>query len=455
MAFSFPLALCCVTSVGLVVAAPATFGPHAAQTSGAESTNATTPVNHMTLDAVVSDVLEHNPELSFYNAEVGAAKGGSRTAAAWINPEIASAVGDKRVTGGGAPAGEGVTWAVSVRQTFEWPGRIPLRKAIANLQIRLAELGLNQFRAALMARTRSAAFGLLSAQQKAAAAREVADRFHALRQVLVQRDPAGITPQLELRIIEATEITMLRKASEASVAEQAAMFELNQLRGQPWQQSITIVPEELGFAAPLELEGLLASARENNFEIRMRQAELEQQGFKVSLARNERYPSFSVAPYVFQERARDTEQQFGVQVSVPLPLWNRNEGNIETALSRQRQAETSMYVTQRNIERQVVEKAMTYQTKINEMGKWRAESIEELRKAGALADRHYRLGAVAMVTYVELQKQYLEALESLLETRREALDAVQQLEVLTGLEITPGNPTRPNSRGGSSKSPRP
>ncbi len=111
--------------------------------------------------------------------------------------------------------------------------------------MQLAELGFAQFKAALAARTRSAAFSLFAAQQKAAAAREVADRFHALRQVLVQRDPAGITPELELRIIEATEIMMLRKASEASLAEQAALLELNQLRGQPWQQAIKIAPVDL------------------------------------------------------------------------------------------------------------------------------------------------------------------------------------------------------------------
>ena len=120
---------------------------------------------------------------------------------------------------------------------------------------------------------------------------------------------------------------------------------------------------------------------------------------------------------------------------MPLPLWNRNEGNIETAMARQKQAETSMYVTQRTIERQVVEKALTYQTKLTEMAKWRPESVAEFRKAAELADRHYRLGAVPIATYVELQKQYLEAVEALLETRREALEAAQQLELLTGLNI--------------------
>jgi len=392
------------------------------------------PTNQMTLDAVVADVLANNPEVNFYSVEIDAAKGAARTTAAWANPELSSTVGDKRVTTGGLAA-EGVAWSVSIRQTFEWPGRIPLRKAIANQQIQLAELGFAQFKTALTARARSIAFGLTASQQKAAAAREVADRFHALRQVLVQRDPAGITPELELRIIEATEIMMLRKASEASVAEQAALLELNQLSGHPWEQAIKIAPVNLSFNRAPEPDALLTAARANNFEIRMRQGELEKQGFKVELAKKDAYPSFTVGPYFSQERAGDREQQMGIGISVPLPLWNRNEGNIETAMARQKQAETSMYVMQRTVERQVVEKALMYRTKLTEMAKWRPESAAGFRNAAALADRHYRLGAVPIGTYVELQKQYLEAVDALLETRREALEAAQQLELLTGLDI--------------------
>ena len=69
------------------------------------------------------------------------------------------------------------------------------------------------------------------------------------------------------------------------------------------------------------------------------------------------------------------------------------------------------------------------------IGKWRPESVDEFRKAAELADRHYRLGAVPIATYVELQKQYLEAVEALLDTRREALEAGQELQRLTGLDF--------------------
>ena len=79
----------------------------------------------------------------------------------------------------------------------------------------------------------------------------------------------------------------------------------------------------------------------------------------------------------------------------------------------------------------------TYQTKLGEMEKWRPESVEEFREAAELADRHYRPGAVPITTYVELQKQYLEAVDALLDTRREALQAGQELQRLTGLEFKP------------------
>ena len=132
-------------------------------------------------------------------------------------------------------------------------------------------------------------------------------------------------------------------------------------------------------------------------------------------------------------------------LSLPLPLWNRNKGNIEAAAARQVQAEVSFDITEREIERKVIEAALTYETKLHEMTKWRPDSVQHFKEAAEVADRHYRLGAVPISTYVELQKQYLEAVEGLLETKKEALDAAQQLELLTGLVPPLTNTTPPAS----------
>jgi cobalt-zinc-cadmium efflux system outer membrane protein len=392
--------------------------------------------NALTVDALVSEALERNPELNFYQAEITAAKAGRRSAGLMANPELSGSVGQKTARDRSSSlSAEGVAWSASLVQPFEWPGRLGLRKAIANRDLELAELGYERFRVALTARMRVLAYGLFAAQEQAAAAREVAERFKSLREVLVQREPAGLTPLLETRVIEATELTMRRKASDAELAAQAALLELNQLRGVAPGAPLSVARAQLSFRPSDALEMLVAMARTNNFELRVRAVELAQQGFRVALAKNERFPTLRVGPAITEENALEHERVIGVGVSFPLPLWNRNTANIEAAAARQIQAETSFTVVQREVERKVMEAALTYDTKLREMSDWRTDAVEHFREAAELADRHYRLGAVPVSVYVELQKQYLEAVESLLGTKRDALEAAQNLELLTGLKL--------------------
>lgn len=406
----------------------------AAENERAVEWSDTNPPPSLRLDVLVADALEKNPELKFYEAELAAARGGRTTAGVLANPELTGSIGQKTVGGDGLSA-EGVAWSVSVMQPFEWPGRLGLRKAIANHDIELAELGLARFRAALAARVRTVGYGLYAAQEKAVAAREVADRFRSLREVLIQRDPAGLTPLLETRVIEATELNMQRKASESSLGEEMALIELNQLRGEDPNNPLQVAQPELLFGALDSRETLVAMARTNSFEVRARAVELAQHGFRVDLAANERYPTVSAGPSISEERAGDRERVVGVAISLPLPLWNRNNGSMVTARARQTQARTSLYVAQRDAERQALAAARTYETKVREMTAWRPDSVLHFREAAEIADRHYRLGAVPISTYVELQKQYLEAAEALLDTRREALEAAAQLELLTGMPV--------------------
>jgi outer membrane protein, heavy metal efflux system len=392
------------------------------------------PATSLSLDTLVADVVKSNPELEFYRAEIVAAKAGRKTAAQWNNPELTTELGSKRVWERGGPAlGDGPAWSVSVAQTFEFPGRLALRKAIANRQVELAQLGLDQFQAALAARARSLGYAVFTAQEKAGAAREVAQRFQSLLDVLVQRDSAGVTPLLDLRIIEANALTVNRRASQAAQEVQTALLELNHLRGRPPTTPLKLTADPGTILTNLPpLQALLDTAFTKNFDVRIRQAELAQQGYHVELSKNERWPKVTVAPYYASEKANDEQRIVGVSVSLPLPLWNRNQGNLEAAQARLQQAETSLQVTWRQVERKLAEHSLACQTKLEEMARWRADAQQQFREAAELADRHYRLGAVPVTTYLEMQTRYLDALDALLATRSEALDHRQQLELLAG-----------------------
>lgn len=389
----------------------------------------------VTPDALVAEIATANPELQFYRDEIAAARAGVRLAATRPPPELSLEAGRKRVRDTTGLSAEGTAWAVSVSQTFEWPGRLALRKSIANTDLALSELGLARFEAALRARARTLAFGLQAAAVRASAAREVADRYAALREVFLARDPAGLTPLLETRVIEAQELSLQRRATDAALALQSALVELNQLRGAAADAPIEVAPVTLKFSPAPDTGALLSAARENHFEFRVKKLELEQQGFAVQLARSERRPSFTVSPFLSQERAGDRETVAGLGLSLPLPVGDRPRAGADLAESRRRQAETALLVAERELEREVLTTAAAFTARQAETGRWSPASAEKFREAAGLADRHYRLGAVPLATYVELQNAYLDAVEALLDTESEALKAGLQLELLTGLDL--------------------
>lgn len=416
-----------VSHAKLVAAEPGV--PDSAATNGQHVVAAGT----VSIDDLVSDALKNNPELAFYEAEIAAAKGEHRAAAAYPNPELSGDIGRKRSREiGGSLAGEGTAWSVSVAQPLEFPGRIALRKAIANRQVEMAELGLNQFRATLASRVREAAYQLHIAQAHAQAAEQAAQRGQELIEVLVQRDPAGVNPLLETRLIEASVITLNVRAIEALTQATALTGELNQLRGKPLHSEVHIAPASLSFAELPPPETLVTQALTNNFDIRAQQLELAQQGLRVDLTRKDRWKEITVAPFYSQERAGERESTVGVGLAIPVPLWNRNTGNIQAAQARQQQAEVAVTLTQRRIERELREKLSAYNARLAQMSRWRPEIVESLREAAELADRHYRLGAVPVATYVELQEKYLEALEAILTTRAHALQHRHEIQLLTG-----------------------
>jgi cobalt-zinc-cadmium efflux system outer membrane protein len=388
-------------------------------------------------DELVREALAKNPELNFYTAEIAAARGALRTAGTIRNPELSTQAGYKNTrdnSSGGS--GEGGTFALSANQTFEYPGRIALRKAVAEGDIYLAELHLAQFRIALGARVRALVYGVFVAQERLTAVREVADRFEGLSNVLAQREPTGVTSELEARIIEGNALTLRRQEREAELAARIPLAQLNQLRGQPVNTALQLPPARVVLTELPALRRLLQSARAYAVEIRIREAELAQQEFKVSLSKNERYPAITVGPFYSFEKAADQEQQVGVGISLPLPFWDHNAGAIETSKAREQQAHATLLGTQRDVERRVAESAATLQAKREEIDRWQADTLHKFRDAAESSDRNYRLGAVPISIYVETQKQYLEITGALLDIKRDALQSVQELEILTGLKLS-------------------
>jgi len=395
-------------------------------------------IQTLSLMGVVSEIVSNNPEIQFYKEAISSAEAGVRYSSQWNDPELSFDVGYKKLRdSSGSKISDGAVWQVSVMQVFEWPGRIDLRKTIAQKDVELAKLGVEQFENALSARAKVLAFGLYCANAKAEAIREVAERFKSLKESFLVRESGGVAPLLETRVIESNELVLQRRATEAELGVQASLIELNLLRGANVDSPIRISTTTLTFKNIPELESLVSAARAYNFEYRMKQVELEQQGFAVYLARNERYPSVAVGPYMSMDRVGERETIIGMSVSLPIPLTDKTSANVDIALSKRRQAQTAAMLALRELNRHVFIAAKTYSTKLDESRRWSDDAVEKFREAAELADRHFRMGSIPITTYVELQNSYLDALEALLDTKNDILEAAMKLQLLTGLDLNP------------------
>jgi len=139
----------------------------------------------------------------------------------------------------------------------------------------------------------------------------------------------------------------------------------------------------------------------------------------------------------------------GVSVRFPLPLWNQNKGAIDSAKAREVQAAASLNAMVRKVESEIAAAVAMYDARLREIARWTPEVLGRMREAAETADQNYRLGAIPLTTYTELQKQYLDAQTTLLTAQANVMEARQKIELLIGKLETgriPRSGTRQSSK---------
>lgn len=385
---------------------------------------------------LIGAAVRTNPELKFYETEVAAARAGKQTAGQLANPELDIEFSSKR-TGSTSASGEnGVVWRAELAQTFDFPGRIALRKAIADRDIGLAQLGLLQFKALLGNQVRKLAGDLGLLRKQATATRAVRERLAELIGVLVQRDTGNISAKLERRILEASLLTNDHTLTEVTKEADRTAATLNLLCGRAPDAGLQVADEPVKLPPAPTLADLKERAAMGNFELQQKRVQLARQGLKIDLTKSERWGNIKFGPYLASENlTEDHERQAGIVFSVPLPLWNQNKGNIAAEQARQLGAQAMLAATLRDLERDLTVQHQGYVAELEALSHWQPETENEFKTAAEEADHHYRLGAVNAATYVEMQRGYLDALSALIESRRHAWEHRMELERLTGSSL--------------------
>lgn len=387
---------------------------------------------------LVRQAVESNPERQVYVAALAAEQASATTASTNPDPLLSLEVGRKRLRdAGGAFLDEGQVWTASLSQTFEWPERLRLRRAIADGQVEVAKLGLGRFEQALEAKATVLAYRLSRAVIRAQVSEEVAERYAGLRKALVGRDPSGPAPTEELRSVEAAEVVVRRRAEEARLALQQALLEVNQLRGASSFAPLAVKAPTLVFKDAPKLEALLAAARQGNFSYRMQVLESEQLSLQSDLARSDSVPGFTAGPYVSQDRIGGRETVVGLRFDIPLPVSGRAGAAERAANERRRQAKAAIAAAWREVEMDLGQTWLSYASKVDQLRMHQDDPATRFAEAARLAESHFRSGALSLSFFMDAQAGYLEAVDSALLLQEQAVEAGFRLRELSGVSFSP------------------
>jgi outer membrane protein, heavy metal efflux system len=297
----------------------------------------------LTLGEARQLALQRNLELAVERKETAIAKAGLTRAKTYaFNPELDVEPGGGRsreIVGGGAATIYNVN--VGVSQVMELKGQRRLRTQRAAATLEQTDWVIRDAERRVRADVSRSFTEVLVAQDRVQFARE----FVALNQQLLgaakELLKAGEAPRID---VLRAEVEVRKARNELTVAERelaAAKKELQLLIGQPPSFEFQAGGPLLYRLRDITLEpaSVLALAFAHRPDLKAAETGLQGAEAGIALARAERlFPTLRISARYEQARESDSRNQRGVvSFSVPLPLLNRNQGELETALAEHAQ----------------------------------------------------------------------------------------------------------------------
>jgi len=353
------------------------------------------------LEELVNIAMEANPTLVQATAAIQAAEGRYVQASFYLNPAIAYQGADIGLDGTSGQQGMGVSQEFITANKRYWS------MAVAESEIQQAQFAWESQRRRVVNGVRSAYYDVLLAQ-----------RTINVNNELVRIGRRGV--ELAERRLEARQISkaqLLQIQIEAQMAE-LSLNRANNRHDAAWRRLTAVLgrPEMEPQALAGEVDKNLPQFdwRETLDHLLTQSPELAQAYAAVEKARNgvalqcaARIPNFQVATGVkYDESARFTLAD--VEVSVPLPLFNRNQGNIMAAQSELAAAQNEVRRVELDLRNRLAEAFEQYANASRQVEAYSSSIVPNAKESWRLANIGYEAGHFGYLTLLTAQRTFFE-----------------------------------------------
>jgi cobalt-zinc-cadmium efflux system outer membrane protein len=375
----------------------------------------------LSLPEALARTLQHNPELAAWSEELRARD--AEVLQAGLRPNPVLSLEAENLAGSGEFSGTKATeTTVSLSQKLELGGKRARRQALAESGTAVAGREYDLARADTLARTTERFIAVLAAQERLQLADElleVARRSLATVEERIAAGKAPATERVKARILVA-ELRAARGKTDHVLA--AARRGLAAQMGRE-EADFTAVAGELDRLPHLLSLENLESTLDQSPELARRLAEVEQRRRAVELERSRRIPDLEAGIGARYLRvSEDTALVLGL--SVPLPLFDRNQGAIAAAQMRLSQARSQERGALLEAKAALARAWQEMSAAHGEAEALRDEILPAVREALDAAEYGYQAGKFGILDVLDAQR-------TLVETRGRYLDALASFHLAT------------------------
>lgn len=413
-----------------------------AQTNSPPSAPSPEQRDAATLEVLISEAWTNNPEVRLYEAAVAGARGELVTAKTWNNPEVSFAPGAVRTEESGSPSRTGFHSDFSVSQTFLFPGKRALQKAVAEKTVESRQLALSAFRTQLAIQVHRAFYNLLAARQVIVLQQRHVELAQSFLEAAKKKVEGGFAPEFEQTKAEVDVAAGRKSLREAQAQEAVARTALNSLVGRKLDAPVTIAGEFSESPTVPDEATLLNYALAQNPSLKIQTAEVERTGLSLALTKKSRLPDFTVGPSV---EYREGEQIYGLGISLPLPLWDKKKGAITTATAEQQRALAELDTLRRDIVREVSSAGHLLAAARESLAIYTPEFRGKLKAALDTASQSYAEGRTSLLVYLETERTHYDTEAAYYETLQRLYDAQAALEAALGTPLNELEKNKPST----------
>ena len=393
---------------------------------------ATQPAPALTMEQAVVTALRNNLDLRAASYEVDKARGRLLQAGLWPNPRLEfSTATDRTFNDEGERAS-----AAGFQQAFPIAGRLHFAKKVSRVDVAQAMAEIRNRERLLIGEVQRDFLNVLLLRQQIAANREFIALNREFVDVLEERFKRAEVSEVDLNLAR---VELQRLGVESAMLESdlvARELSLKLRMGLPPEQKITLEGNVEALAAKFRPEKYRTTMVVNRPDLRQTELGIDRAAAEIRLARAEAWADWTLGVDYDHERSVDepngltTDEFLGFKVSIPIALWNRNQGRVYEQRAAAEQAR-QQFEAQRLAIRSEIATAMARARKLRDaVGNYR-ELIPQLSETSALVRKGYTEGLIPATQVVQMQQQQTTLRSAFLTANANYLQTLIDLETAT------------------------